>query len=741
MNHKKKARNGLLTDLLHSAAIILVFLLCARFVQFPFVDTVPLLQKLWPRLSQFCAIGVLALYAMHIRELPRKVVISVAALYGAMFLSTLIARGNLHRVISTAYPIIALVAFTTMECATLSGTRRFVNTLTNLFVVLSAANFLLMVFAPELFGITGTNGRIYLLGLENQVAYPLAIGLMISMVNDCLNHQRWKCQLLGVLFFLTTLINFSVGSLIGAVVLLCWLAGPTRRLFEKHHFLIFAGVVLMGCVILVGWGEEILSLPPLKFIIVDILGKDVTLTHRTTIWKTALDAIGVHPLFGHGFSDSVNVFTISVWGGAHTFSAHNQYIQTLYEGGTLSLMAFLAFLGITARELPQCPDRRLAGVIKLFACAIMVMYLTEAPSFHALIFLMSLGCALIPGYRRSQAALRKKTRQKPEEPEELISVVIPVYNVEQFLAPCLDSIIGQTYPNLEILLINDGSTDNSLSICQEYARRDSRIKLVTQANQGLSGARNTGIRLATGKYITFVDSDDVLTTDFVDYLYHLLVNHKADMSVCQKEFVDEQGKPMPDGTVYFDRVYRGNRACMAGLLRDPELEVWAWGKLYRTDMFRNVSYPVGKYHEDVFTTYLLTAQCRCIACGSEKKYLYRQREGSIVHQRFSPKHLDAIEGSLRKYQFVSKRYPSLMHLAGADVVWAANSCAMRLVRSDELDSQTVAGLQPYYRRYILFFLLGNSSIPAKLFAAAGAIHLNTLLEAVSRLYALRRNHK
>ena len=114
----------------------------------------------------------------------------------------------------------------------------------------------------------------------------------------------------------------------------------------------------------------------------------------------------------------------------------------------------------------------------------------------------------------------------------LISVVVPVYNVEQYLKKCLDSIIKQKYNNLEIIIVNDGSTDNSQKICQEYVKKDKRIKLITQKNQGLSAARNTGIDNAHGKYISFVDSDDYLDLEFINELYNTIIENKSDISAC-----------------------------------------------------------------------------------------------------------------------------------------------------------------------------------------------------------------
>ena len=323
----------------------------------------------------------------------------------------------------------------------------------------------------------------------------------------------------------------------------------------------------------------------------------------------------------------------------------------------------------------------------------------------------------------------------------LISVIVPVYRVEAYLDRCLRSITEQTYRNLEIILVDDGSPDRSGAICDAYAGKDSRVKVIHQENQGLSGARNTGIRAATGKYITFVDSDDAIHRDMVRYLLKLMKGHHADLSACQKQLIREDSTRIRDDAAALNRVLEGTDACMDALVRSGDLEVCAWGKLYRTEMFREVEYPLGKYHEDVFTTYRLAAQCSRIAIGSRKLYLYRQRGGSIMHESFSLKHLDGVEGYMQQLKFVRKHFPGLAIAAQARILWAVNSCAKRLARSDERDDQVTAQLQQHYRRYTGAFVLGRSNAAAKLFALAAFVKLDALVGVVASLYGLRRNMK
>lgn len=730
--------NSRVVQLLQTVLTVVVFLLCSRTVKIHYIDQVPAVKGVYASYSQICAGLIVLAFLYHFRKLPKGMLVCIGAFYGLLFLATLTHDGRLIRAFGTAYPVLAMSAFVTLQCRTVDGAKRFVRILTNLMLVLAGVNLTLMILCPGLYGTTeSTNANMFFLGHENQIGYALTLGFFLAVVNERLNGETWKLQLYAIVFWITTLLNFSVGSVVGALILAVYFLLPMiRRLFEKWDFWVFAAIVAALFVVLVYWSGPLLSLPPVKFLIEDVLGKNVTLSNRTYIWEAATAAIAKNPIWGYGMGDSGNAFLVKIWGKEMYLSAHNQYLQVWYEGGMGTMLAFVAVLLMGSIMLKKSPLRSLGADTKVFAMSLMVMMLVEAPAFNSLFFVLNLGAVLSLTLDREQTRLKTVTQKTPAS-EDLVSVVIPVYNVEQFLPACLDSVLRQTHQNLEILLVNDGSRDGSGQICEDYAARDSRIRLIHQENQGLSGARNTGIRAATGKYITFVDSDDMLHRDMICYLLRLMHGHQADLSASQMCLVDEHGAPMADGATAINRVLHGKKVCMDALVRSGDLEVCACGKLYRTEMFREVAYPLGKYHEDVFTTYRLVAQCSRIAIGSRKLYLYRQRGGSIMHESFSPKHLDGIEGYMQQLKFVRKHFPGLSIAAQARIVWAVNSCAMRLLRSEEQDASVVAQLQQHYRRYTGAFLLGRSNTGAKLFALAAFVKLDALLKAAASLRRVR----
>lgn len=316
----------------------------------------------------------------------------------------------------------------------------------------------------------------------------------------------------------------------------------------------------------------------------------------------------------------------------------------------------------------------------------------------------------------------------------MVSVIIPVYNVEKYLKECLDSIINQTYKDIEILIVNDGSTDGSLNICNKYAEKDKRIQIISQNNEGLSAARNAAIKIAKGEYLTFVDSDDFISLDMIEYLYLMLNESNADMAVCQHEYVDEKSNKLSFKKIRSnDRVIIGNRNCMKEFFCSFDIDTVAWAKLYRTSYFENIKFPIGKYHEDIFTTYLIVEQCEKIVIGKKKKYSYRQRYNSISKKSFSEKHLDAVKGNLEREAHIAKIYPELRTYARAKVIYAANQCSIKMSTSKNYDSQTIKFLQDQYRNYEFDFLKGNSSIIAKIYSVFAWINLKFLIYLLSMI--------
>ena len=219
----------------------------------------------------------------------------------------------------------------------------------------------------------------------------------------------------------------------------------------------------------------------------------------------------------------------------------------------------------------------------------------------------------------------------------LVSIVVPVYNVKEYVFKCLDSLVRQSYEQIEIIVVDDGSTDGSGEICDEFARRDKRAKVFHKKNGGLSSARNYGIKKVTGDYICLVDSDDWVKKDFVAKMVRAAERDDADVVVCgYNEVVPER------------KVLSGEEATVKLLVGQENMEIIAWNKMYRRDLFDDVSYPEGENYEDNLTTYKLLSRAGRVVYEAESLYVYREREGSIVKEGQKEEKLVAREKAARE---------------------------------------------------------------------------------------------
>lgn len=245
--------------------------------------------------------------------------------------------------------------------------------------------------------------------------------------------------------------------------------------------------------------------------------------------------------------------------------------------------------------------------------------------------------------------------------DPLVSVVIPVYNVEPYLHECVTSVVEQTYTNIEIILVDDGSTDSSGTLCDEFALSDSRICVFHKKNGGLSDARNYGIRRSHGSLISFIDSDDYVSPDYIMHLYQALVRGKTDIattSIC----IFREGEPPKEhkrDTAEF-HVYDACEA-LEDMLYMRHLEPNAFPKIYKKELFDTIQYPVGKLYEDIATTTKLIDKAGKIAYLDENDYYYRIRPNSIQTASFNPKKLDLLDQLSVVKSIVQTKYPSAIN--------------------------------------------------------------------------------
>lgn len=263
-----------------------------------------------------------------------------------------------------------------------------------------------------------------------------------------------------------------------------------------------------------------------------------------------------------------------------------------------------------------------------------------------------------------------------------ISVIVPLYNVQDYMRKCVDSIMNQTIKNIEIILVNDGSKDKSGDICEEYKEKDSRIIVIHKRNGGLSSARNAGLEIATGELISFIDSDDWIEPDYLQILYEGIIEYNADISVMHLFKITNHEKisfttKKRDGWVKFNR-YKA----MESFFANDFIGYSACNKLYRRELFNNILYPEGMLMEDKATTYKLIYKSNLVVVNLSRKYHYYLRADSIMQSKFNRKKFDSLKVHMEQIDFVDKNYPELYGLIRARYAYESFRLLLMMIRSN-----------------------------------------------------------
>lgn len=242
-----------------------------------------------------------------------------------------------------------------------------------------------------------------------------------------------------------------------------------------------------------------------------------------------------------------------------------------------------------------------------------------------------------------------------------ISVIVPVYNVEKYLARCLDSILAQTYRDLEIICVNDESPDSSLSILQKYAQKDERVIVLTRKNGGLSAARNTGLDAATGDYIMFVDSDDLIEPNMAEILLSALTEHNADIVNCQFDNYYSAEDIVSRGHKHPPFVLNTKEAARL-LLKDSQVTNHVWRNLYKRNIIDNIRFPEGKVYEDIFTTIKFFLKAEKVAFISDELYHYFCNYNGLAKSASFKQRMDYLEAITSIFSVLKKCAPDLLDM-------------------------------------------------------------------------------
>ncbi|MCI6430581.1 MAG: glycosyltransferase [Lachnospiraceae bacterium] len=250
---------------------------------------------------------------------------------------------------------------------------------------------------------------------------------------------------------------------------------------------------------------------------------------------------------------------------------------------------------------------------------------------------------------------------------DLVSIIVPVYNVENYLERCITSLLQQTYSKIEIILVDDGSTDSSGQICDTY-NGDDRIVVLHKENGGLSDARNAGFAVAKGKYICFVDSDDWVDQNYIKMLYQCIEKNSCEVAGCRYKICHELADGVSNKNNYKQTTYTHITALKA--LINNEVKQVVWNKMYSKELIEGIDFPKEKYNEDEFWTYKVITKANAYVELNYVGYYYFQRTTSIMGERYSLKRLDAIEAKMHRLTYIIEMYPELELLAKEDLLFS-----------------------------------------------------------------------
>lgn len=255
---------------------------------------------------------------------------------------------------------------------------------------------------------------------------------------------------------------------------------------------------------------------------------------------------------------------------------------------------------------------------------------------------------------KQDLTMEKKSLGKKVNP--LISIVIPVYNVEKYLERCLDSVIEQTYRNLEIILVDDGSTDGSGDICEKYGQKDTRIKVLHQKNQGQASARNYGMQYVHGMYLVFIDSDDYVSHCHIEKMFMLAKHYDANLVQCCMKKIRSDKKAKEKVIDYNVKIYTPSEA-MKAYCYQKYFTASPWGKLIHISLIDNLKFPVGMGYEDAAVMYKVIGNAQSLVFTEEVMYYYRQHAMSTMHAKFSEKKIDRIIIAEQLKQYIEAKFP------------------------------------------------------------------------------------
>lgn len=294
--------------------------------------------------------------------------------------------------------------------------------------------------------------------------------------------------------------------------------------------------------------------------------------------------------------------------------------------------------------------------------------------------------------------------------EELISIIVPVYNVYDYLDRCVKSLTTQTYQNIEIILVDDGSSDDSGKLCDLWRKKDSRIVVIHKKNGGLSDARNAGINIAKGKYYSFIDSDDYITNDTIEKLYVSMKENKCDISICNMKHFNDNNETF-DFYIPTNHLMVYKNLDRFKTLNQPSV----CNKLFRASLFVDIRFPKGKYFEDTYVYHELLYKANSVVLTGHDGYWYYIREGSISYSKYTDKYFDFVEAVYLRMTYLIKHNVSYYSKEAALSLYAAVANSEKYIIQSKENKEKFKQMRKWYKgAYVYLMKYSNIGLKQKI---------------------------
>ncbi len=534
--------------------------------------------------------------------------------------------------------------------------------------------------------------------LLDSYGYGTGILAVIPLFHSIKNGKKW---LITVPFLLMIpLLNSRTGLVIFATGFIIWICYLIKSNEIANYYKILGW--LMVCFGVIVFIVSIFYPAIINWILNDFLSflnissGTANVLFSKNFWRLP-SLIGI--IFGLG----VTIAGYGKLGPILHFTSDVGYINEIWKTGIIGLLILLYLLF----KLEKQNIENIKKDYKYFVIFLLISTLIANVKFY--VFSCGSGMVLIMLFYvitlPNEQLIKLKTKNK--NPKKKISIIIPIYNVADYLQRCLDSVVNQTYKNIEIILVNDGSPDNSEEICKLYFN-DKRVKYIKQKNAGLSAARNTGIENASGDYLVFIDSDDYVNIHFIESLYNTISTTNADMAICNYKKVFDGNHDINEKSNNNEILILDNDLKYQNLYNDKKtIMTVAWNKIYDKKMFNNIRYPNGKYHEDEYIVCELFKKAKKIAYIDNKYYYYYQRENSITG-KYNLKNYDVLEAFHRKLQFFEnidekELYGKALYDYYYQLIYQRKMLEKNFSGKDDLVSEINSNIKKYRKNFILDF--------------------------------------